>query len=257
MLAADGSTGTTDPAFMAHSAPMQHWALAWWQGWHTAEDLEEAFTAASLKLAACKGSWWSSTAGPVTALLATLERLGWSMPSASETIDDLGNSWTFGVDSPAAITQACNASVRRWRIRRIAKAMPGLCPAQPDVGAAMSDPGSSSIIIDFAASLAPLIKGKRCKLPEGIDWEKAWAASLQSGINGGQWPQVRKAAVPKFECDSNLCQLCLAEPGTLEHRFRCSKTRPQNGWREPPAAAKLALGRTEPTGTACCRPEDC
>jgi len=58
-------------------------------------------------------------------------------------------------------------------------------------------------------------------------------------MNGGQWPQVRKAQVANFKDTSNLCQLCLKEAGTLQHRAHCIGIRPEGGWPKPPKAAEL------------------
>ena len=132
-------------------------------------------------------------ASPVTVLLATLQRLGWSMPSASEAVDDLGDSWIFGLDSPAAIVKACDSSVRRWRLARICSALPGL---------------DKSLLIEFAGVVHPALRGKRFKPPDGCCWESKWSASLASAFNGGQWSQARKAQVASFEAASSLCQLC-------------------------------------------------
>jgi len=35
LLACDGPAGKVDPAFLAHSYPVQYWALAWWERWFT------------------------------------------------------------------------------------------------------------------------------------------------------------------------------------------------------------------------------
>ena len=75
----------------------------------------------------------------MTALLASLKRIGWLMPSATEVIDDVGMCWNFKLDPPAAIVQACKQSVRRWRLRRVAKALPDLTPDLCDVGAPHQD----------------------------------------------------------------------------------------------------------------------
>ncbi len=241
LLAVDGTNGTLDPAFMAHSCPVQYWALAWWEEWFKADLLQSTFTQAAIKLDNCAGSWWSASAGPTAALLATVKRLNWTMPSASEAIDDIGNSWVFGLDSPAAIVQACNASVRRWRLQRICLALPGLAPDQPDVPPDANALHAPTMLVDFVAPIAPLLRGRKPKLPEGLEWDVKWAASLRSAMNGGQWPQARRASVHSWEVTSNLCQLCMAEVGTLVHRFHCAATRPSQGWTQPPSQARKAI----------------
>ena len=52
---------------------------------------------------------------------------------------------------------------------------------------------------------------------------------LASAVTGGQWPQVRRARVPRWEVDDR-CQLCLQATGTLEHRWQCNSTVPADGW---------------------------
>ena len=96
LLACDGPAGKVDPAFLAHSYPLHYWALAWWEGCSKPEQLKNTFAEAALKLASAKCSWWSAAAGPVTALLATMHRMGWSMTAADAAVDDLGNMWVFG-----------------------------------------------------------------------------------------------------------------------------------------------------------------
>ena len=69
---------------------------------------------------------------------------------------------------------------------------------------------------------------------------------LGSAMNGGQWSQARKAQVPSFETTSSLCQLCLQEVGTLQHRARCKATLPAEGWPKPPEGARLARSKLQP-----------
>ena len=185
LFAVDGFTGTLDPAFMAHVNPIMFWALASWEAWFNADTHASTFTAAASRLASAKGSRWSCTIGPVTALLATAERLGWCMPSATEIVDDLGNSWNFLMDSPAAIAKACRSAVRRWRSLRVASAVQGLLPASSDVQA--NGTTSTEVVVDFILPVQPFLRGKRPKAAQPFGWEGKFAAPLQSAMIGGQW----------------------------------------------------------------------
>ena len=236
----DGTAGTLDPAFEAHAAPLLCWGLAHWCRWFSTDQLALAFQEASLKLSRCKGSWWSSVAGPTTALVATVQRLGWTMPSAAEVVDDQGISWMFGIDSPGAIATACRDSVRRWRLSRIGDCLPGLIPKACD----MSGLGSpdDTVLIDFASVSGPLAKGIGAAARKTDTWDPAWRHSFISAASGGQWPQIRKAAVGKWGISDTKCQLCKAQTGTLEHRFECTATIPEGGWPTLPLAAALAMG---------------
>ena len=97
----DGLSGTIDPAFEAHASPILLWCLAIWHGWFTAQQMATAFTHASLKLArSIRDTCWNLVTGPVTALLASLQRIGWNMPSAMEVVDDIGITWNLTSVSP-------------------------------------------------------------------------------------------------------------------------------------------------------------
>ena len=183
LFAVDGFSGTIDPAFMAHVNPIMFWAMATWEAWFSPQTLAKTFTEAAGRLAAAKGSRWSCTIGPTTALIATAERLGWYMPSATEIVDDLGNAWNFAMDFPAAIAKACKAAVRRWRSLRVASAVQGLLPATSDVPA--GNVPSSEVVVDFILPIQPLLKGKRRREAQAFGWEGKYAAPLQSAIVGG------------------------------------------------------------------------
>lgn len=91
-LALDGSSGTLDPAFEAHVAPLRHWATALWDNWFTTDLMQHTLGAARRKFANTKGSWWSVVAGPTIALLATIRRIGWKCHNATTLITDEGQS---------------------------------------------------------------------------------------------------------------------------------------------------------------------
>ena len=241
----DGQSGTLDPAFDAHANPVLLWCMAIWHAWFTVQQMATAFTQASLKLARGKSdSGWNLVTGPVTTLLASLQRIGWSMPCHTEMIDDLGTSWSLTSVSPGAVAAACRESVRRWRLLCIAKALPGLVPDSCDVG----DPRcKDTILVDFSFAMQPFVRGDGVGSREATDWHPAWKDSLVSAAIGGQWTQTRKASVPAFGISDTRCQLCLDEPGTTEHRFHCTKIMPACGWGEKPAKASLVLARLSET----------
>ena len=237
----DGPHGTLDPAFEAHSGPLKMWAYAWWEGWFRPEVLSRAFGEASLKVGSTEASWWRRTAGPAAAVVASLRRLGWTMPSAQEAVDDLGTSWWFLHDPPAAVVRACHDSVRRWRLARVGEAMPGLIPVDCDISP--TNRGQVQRLIDFSYVLAPLVNGRGSSSRASDEWDPKWKGELASACCGGQWPQARKCQVRKWNIEDVRCQLCLSAPGTLEHRMQCPVTTPAAGWPAPPSKASKALGK--------------
>ena len=75
LYALDGINGTLDPCFDDHFLPMKHLALAWWEQWVDAVELEQAYHRVAEKAAA--GTLpWSNAAGPTAALWLSLQRLG-------------------------------------------------------------------------------------------------------------------------------------------------------------------------------------
>jgi hypothetical protein len=166
-------------------------------------------------------------------------RIGWCMPSAQEAIDDTGFAWSFMNDAPAAIVSAVKQSVRRWRLLRVGESLPGLIPVACDVGDPW--PTNGTVLCDFSFVLSPLLNGGRAA--DSDYWCARWKGDLASAISAGQWPQVRKAAVPAWCIEDTRCQLCLADTGTLEHRFECKASLPGDGWPQPPAKAARVLGR--------------
>ncbi len=242
MYIIDGPFGTLDPAFEAHAAPVLLWAIAVWHAWFSRQQFEQAFQQASFKLATKEGdSCWCLVTGPMTALLASLKRIGWLMPNAFEVVDDLGTTWYFGVDSPGAIAAACKDAVRRWRLKRVGTILPGLIPDKCDVGSPHCPEGT--VLVDFTVCSHPYMHGVGKGARKDETWDPVWKHSLVSAAVAGQWPQARKPAVAQWAIEDNKCQLCKERPGTLEHRFHCDTTLPIEGWPEPPKLANLAMAR--------------
>ena len=72
--------------------------------------------------------------GPAAALIATVNRLGWSVISASECLDDLGNAIEFNKHSPSYIVGLVRAWVTRWRWKRFEATYPAFKPVVPGTG---------------------------------------------------------------------------------------------------------------------------
>ena len=242
LLAIDGESGTLDPAFEAHASPIHHWALAIWEEWFPAQAMCLVFHAAAKKAHDAADHLWAAVGGPTMALHATVQRLGWSLPSPYTLASDLGIIWDFRRDSPRAIKTAVVDGVRRWRWRQAAELLPGLVPTRTDNGSGA--PSDTDIIMGMGFGLDRLMRGKQCpKIAGAVSelWQAKFAGDLGSAVSGGQWSQVKKAGIPAFSVQDKRCQLCFDATGTLAHRFECSKTRPTSGWPEPPKEAAKAL----------------
>ena len=124
LMLADGSKkGRADPAFHAHIDVVQHWAQAIWNGW-----LPEASLTTSLNYARGRvtGSArpWSLVTGPAAALLCTLDRVGWTVDSASCLVTDTGRTLHLHIDPPIIVARCMEAAVRRWRWRNLGSCTP-------------------------------------------------------------------------------------------------------------------------------------
>ena len=228
--------------FEAHVAPIKHWALCVWDSWFPLEMLQRNLSEAKTRIAAAGGSPWQVAKGPTTALCATLDRIGWTITDPCTLFNDMGTTVHLKLDSPMAVANLVKDSVRRWRWKQVADILPGLVPSSTDSGSGAAT--QRDTIIGCFASIGRLLKGKPSpKLAGEVGklWQPKFKGDLHSALVGGQWSQVRKAAVPEYQIEDKRCQLCLNELGTLQHRFSCSKTRPTEGWPAPPKAAQKAL----------------
>ena len=262
LLAADCDQGTMDPCFAAHTLPIGHWAKAVWEKWAPASQLAELLELAQRRRALQPKAMWSAATGPAAALLATLERLGWVARSATVMIDDQGRVHNLHLDPPAVIVEQVRASVRRWRLARVAHACLGLVPDQADFGVGFEGPvgmypsGIAMLprdAIDLTGQLRKLLSTKSDgstiglkDAPSAVMWMPAHRAALRSAATAGQWAQCRlKQAFQEVEDDR--CQLCLAALGDLAHRYVCATTLPQEGWPIPPGPIAMALSRMAPS----------
>ena len=133
LYAVDGCRGTIDPAFNAHCLPILAWATALWEGWYPDVLVEASYHHAVARVDALKKPW--SYVGPVGGTIMTARRLGWSWTGHATLTDDTGREWDLKRDPPAALKKAITQAVRRWRLRRIGRDLPGLVPLVSDIGA--------------------------------------------------------------------------------------------------------------------------
>jgi len=264
-LDADGST--LDPAYDCHVAPIKSYALAHWQGWRPTGELCTMFDAAVHRLRAAVRSPWDVVSGPISALVATVWRLGWRIRSPCQFITDTGADIDVTIDSPAAVAAAAKASVRRWQLYQVVRCYPDMLPDEDDVvGSALPEdrlqlnefygrPDYAKLndlsarlpqsVIDLGPVLGRLIHGKRIGARAVAGWTPACRPWLLSLVSGGQWPQARVAQAAGGDT-SSLCQLCHEHTGTLEHRHCCQATLPDGGWPCMDAQARAFTDRLKP-----------
>ena len=151
----DGSNRTLDPAFEAHANPIKYWALSVWERWYCQSELTDSISEARKMLSGCKASPWAVVKGPAAAVLLTMKRIGWELIDSASAKDDIQQSWNCMVDSPAAVVNAVCASVRRWRLQRVADLFPRIAPRSADVHLCDSTP---TMLMDFVNVLTPLVK---------------------------------------------------------------------------------------------------
>ena len=229
----DGPHGTLDTAFDAHALPAKYWALAVWQAWFPVPQLEEAVALARKRIDNCNISAWTIVSGPTSALIASFARIGWRLLSATLAMHDVGWTWNFARDPPAAIVKSVYATVKRWRLDRIVKYLPGIIPAVPDWRGPGLEPQMT--VLNITPAIANLHRGKKVPRKTSTTWKLESASSLRSASNGGQWTQTRKAVA--YGLEDCRCQLCFLEHGTLAHRWSCQRTAPRNGHDDPPKEA--------------------
>ena len=128
LLAMDANGGTADPAFDAHTLPLKAWSLAHWQSWQPVGALDSAFRHAAATLQTAVRTPWDKVTGPVSALIATVWRLGWTVISPHSFLDDRNRHIDVTVDSPAMVGILAHQSVRRWQLARVSRDYPALVP---------------------------------------------------------------------------------------------------------------------------------
>jgi hypothetical protein len=234
-----------DPAFDAHALPLQYYALAWWESWAEPYELRQHFASAWRKLAAAKWNW-NQVTGPITAVLATANRLKWHFTSAHRVVTDQDRVLDLLRDPPAYVVKQVNAAVRRWQLARVIRLVPNIIQRASTTtysGAKITSKLLPADVIADSKALSSLL-GSRWGTPKDVKglWTRDSRPWLHSTAIGAQWPQARVAAVPGWSDDSS-CQLCGHIPGNLAHRAQCPGNTPCGGWPAPSAMAQAGLDR--------------
>ena len=189
-----------------------------------------SYRRAADRLKHAKASVWSHVHGPTSALVASCSRIGWKSTDGRTFKDDVGATHDVALDPPQSIAAAAQRSVQRWCLRQVCAELPTAAPAgNATVRQPTADAPPERILVDVSSALRPLYKGGKSVTDSCPQWQTKHRAELSSAINGGQWPQARKAKLPQWE-HGNLCQLCKAHVGTLAHRRSCPAVVPPEGW---------------------------
>ena len=174
--------------------------------------------------------------GPAGALAATCRRLRWRSTDGKIFRDDVGATLDATLDPPHAFAAAAKRSIDRLCRDQVVTELPFANPHTADIShhspfAADNerDGGRRHVLVDLVPFLRPSYKSSKKIADRFPQWTPKCNGYLSSAINGGQWPQVRKAKLPNFT-GSVHCQLCHTETGTLLHRQSCPATRPAEGW---------------------------
>ncbi len=186
----DGSMrGHAGPAFAAHEGPITKWAEAVWCHWLPLGALRSMCTSALQRLAVARCPW-AVLHGLGLGFVASAQRLGWTVDSATSLTSDTGAQLDLVRDPPAMITSVVRESVWRWRWRRLEAKHPHLVQ-----GAGGHGP--------FLQPIFKLLK------PRDLgEWGPQQRGALRSAFLNRQWPQARLKQAGKV--DSPNCRLCVA-----------------------------------------------
>ena len=91
MLADENAKPGADPAFDAHLMPIGDWATAVWESWMTERAMERLVAKAKQTLREAKNVW-AKVKGPAAAMVASCQRLGWTVVSSTELRTDQGET---------------------------------------------------------------------------------------------------------------------------------------------------------------------
>ena len=144
---------------------------------------------------------WLVTTGPVAALLNSLARIGWSVLSSAQLRDDRGQIYDLRLDPPVVVCRAAQASVRRWRLARVAHAFHGMEDFYERVvtGPRQATHVLRNDVLELTRCIRLAREGETTACRKISSRSFTHASMLCSAISGGQWPQTRLFSAKKFE----------------------------------------------------------
>ena len=259
--ARDGSAGRDDPAFQAHSLPTVALANARYDQWRSAEQLGLAHQQVMSSLQTWHGrrknenaSAWSRAKGPTAAAILSAGRLGWAFRDASTIETDDGHVLDLRSDPPAAVKNAVDRAVIRWRAANVLEHFTvtaqllktSLKPPNvviPGMQQQWRRANAMASIQHFPEILGSLtgVKGTSADAGKKRGWSSSYAPYLVSAVAGRQWPQARAASVNKPGWpDDPRCRLCMEGNGTFEHRHSCKVIAEREAAPPPPQPSILS-----------------
>ena len=192
-----------EPAYGANTAPLLQWARTVYHSLFDLTSLRLAVYFYQVKMNRTVRPWAAVT-GTISAVLATLKRIGWTIVGAHLLKDAAGVYHDTRKTPIRTLKTLIDDATNRWLWRRHAKGTAG--------EAVFVDGASSDIVRDLVDRSSVLDKEQR--------------HALHSAATGGQWAQLRH--MQAGHDTSDLCLLCLSAPGTEWHRvYDCPVTEPQ------------------------------
>ena len=223
----DGPSGTADPAFDAHYQPVMQFCTCMWQSWQPLGKIDDAIRDARVRINAAKISPWQVVTGPISAMLASLDRLKWHVVSSQVLVDDQGTVFNTLRDPPVVIGAAVKQAVRRWRTAQVLLKFPSAVPEHPCYIAPTMDPQwlhddglLPQGLVDPVGNISSLLKKSVSK--QFAPWDRAAGPYLKSAFTGGQWTQARKAQVFSERVD------CTTIPSSIPSIFGSTQVAPAN-----------------------------
>ena len=189
-----------EPAYGANSAAPMQWARMLHRKAFDLSELRRAMQFHQRVMSVTRFPWANVT-GSITALLATLQRIGWKVIGAHLYKDHNGQFIDARSTPWRTLHDRLDEATNIWLWARHTKGTMA--------EAMFAKGGSSAIVRSLTGPGSPLDKEHR--------------HALLSASSGGQWPQVRHVHAGHDVCD--LCWLCGLAPGTEWHRiYDCPAT---------------------------------